>query len=167
MVVIQKLKSQDIHQIAQAFATLGWDKPVAQYECYLAEQDSGQRLVLVAIVNGIFAGYLTIVWESIYAPFREAGIPEIVDLNVLPKFRRQGIGSQLMDEAEKRIAERTSIAGIGVGLTEDYGPAHVLYIKRGYLPNMRGISSKGHICQYGDKITLDDGLAIHFTKQLK
>lgn len=167
MVEIHTLRSEDIQPIVAAFAELGWNKPAPQYKRYLDEQKSGQRLVLVAALKEIFAGYLTIVWESVYTPFREAGIPEIVDFNVLPKFRRQGIGSRLMDAAEDRIAARSSIAGIGVGLTEDYGAAHVLYIKRGYIPNGRGISWKGTICQYGDQVIVDDGLAIQFTKQLK
>ena len=167
MVEIRALCDEDIQPIAAAFAELGWHKPVTQYERYLEEQKSGKRLVLVANIDEIFAGYLTIVWEPVYMPFREAGIPEIVDFNVLPKFRRQGIGTQLMDQAERQIAAYASIAGIGVGLTEDYGAAHVLYIKRGYIPDGRGISWNGKSCQYGDQVIVDDGLAIHFTKQLK
>ena len=141
-------------------------KPAARLQRVTA-QESGQRLVLVATLNEIFAGYLTICWESVYAPFREAGIPEVVDFNVLPQFRRQGIGTRLMDQAEHQIAKRSSIAGIGVGLTGDYSAAHVLYLKRGYIPDARGISWNGSLCQYGDQVTVDDGLALYFTKQLK
>ena len=166
MVKIRQLRSEDILHIAMAFAELGWDKPASQYECYLSEQDSGQRLVLVAALRGIFAGYVTIVWESSYTPFWEAGIPEIVDFNVLPKFRRQGIGTQLMNETEHQIAKRSSIAGIGVGVTADYGAAHVLYIKRGYIPDGHGISWNGNFCQYGDQVIINDDLRISFTKQL-
>jgi len=166
MVEIRPLRYDDIIPIAKAFADLGWNKPASQYEGYLSEQDSGQRLVLVANINENFAGYLTIVWESSYPPFRESGIPEIVDFNVLPKFQRQGIGTQLMDAAEKKIAARSSIAGIGVGLTRDYGAAHILYIKRGYLPDGQGISWNGKFCQYGDQVIVDDGLEICFTKKL-
>ena len=166
MVEIRPLRYDDITPIAKAFADLGWDKPASQYEGYLSEQNAGQRLVLVATIKGIFAGYLTIVWESSYPPFRDAGIPEIVDFNVLPKFQRQGIGTQLMDAAEEKIVVRSSIAGIGVGLTRDYGAAHMLYIKRGYFPDGQGIISNENSCQYGDKVTVDDGLKICFTKQL-
>lgn len=167
MVEIRTLDSQDIGPIAAAFADLGWDKPTSQYEGYLVEQEVGRRLVLVAILEGMFAGYVTIVWEAVYQPFQEAGIPEIVDFNVLPKFRRQGIGSRLMDEAESRIAQVSPVAGIGVGLTADYGAAHALYIQRDYLPDGRGISWNGVVCQYGDQVRVDDGLALYFTKQLR
>ena len=166
MVEIQPLKYENIALIAEAFAEIGWHNPASQYERYLSEQESDQRLVLVATIKGTFAGYLTIVWESSYPPFRESGIPEIVDFNVLPKFQRQGIGTQLMDSAEEKIAARSSIAGIGVGLTRDYGAAHMLYIKRGYIPDGQGIISNESFCQYGDQVIVDDGLKICFTKQL-
>ena len=167
MVKIRPLRSEDIVPIAEAFAKIGWQKPASQYEDYLSEQGAGKRWVLVATIKGSFAGYLTIVWESSYPPFREAGIPEIVDFNVLPKFQRKGIGTQLMDAAEEKIAARSSIAGIGVGLTRDYGAAHRLYIKRGYIPDGQGIISNEKFCQYGDKVVVDDGLKICFTKQLQ
>jgi hypothetical protein len=59
---IRPLQAGDIVEIARAFAALGWRKPAAQYERYLAEQQQGTRLVLVACLGGVFAGYLTIFW---------------------------------------------------------------------------------------------------------
>lgn len=47
--------------------------------------------------------------------------PRSMIFNVLIKFRRQGIGSKLMDKAEEIIKERSEYAGIGVGLFSDYG----------------------------------------------
>ena len=167
MVTIRSLNKDDIQPVAAAFADLGWNKPVSQYERYLVEQKAGRRVVLVATMDGVFAGYVTVVWESGYPPFRESGIPEIVDFNVLPNFRHQGIGTQLMDAAEARIAERSAMAGIGVGLTADYGAAQILYAKRGYLPDGRGIYWDGNSCHFGDQIRVDDSLVLYFTKVLK
>jgi ribosomal protein S18 acetylase RimI-like enzyme len=167
MVEIHLLTKADIQPIATTFAALGWNKPASLYERYLTEQNAGERAVFVATTNGVFAGYVTVLWASTYAPFRALDIPEIVDFNVLPKFRRRGIGTQLMDEAESCIAERSPIAGIGVGLTEDYGAAQILYHRRGYIPDGRGISWQGKPCQFGDQVTVDHGLILHFTKQLK
>jgi len=167
MVEIRLLKETDIQSIAAAFAELGWDKPAAQYQRYLTEQQAGLRVVLVAIVDGVFAGYVTIVWASGYACFLEAKIPEIVDFNVLPKFRRLGIGSQLLATAEACISEHSSLAGIGVGLTADYGAAQILYVRRGYIPDGRGICWGEKRCQHGDQVSVDDGLTLYFTKQLK
>src|SRR5258706_14874375 len=90
---IRLLTADDISAVTAAFAALGWDKRRAQYEGYLAEQRHGERAVLVAWQGGRFVGYVTVVWDSAYAPFRDTGVPEIAALNVLPRFSRQGIGS--------------------------------------------------------------------------
>ena len=90
--IIRLLESQDISQIVKAFEELGWNKPESQYERYLMEQALEIRDIYVAFVEAQLAGYLTICWTSTYKPFREAKIPEIVDFNVLPKYRRQRIG---------------------------------------------------------------------------
>ena len=115
---------------------------------------------------GEFAGYVTVVWESDYPPFRDAGIPEIVDFNVLIKFQRQGVGTVLLDGAERCIAERSRVAGIGVGLTADYGAAQVLYVKRGYIPDGRGLAQAGRAIRHGEQVTVDDDLAVYFMKRL-
>lgn len=39
-----------------------------------------------------------------------------MDLNVLPRFRKMGIGSLLLDIAEKEAATKSDVVGIGVGL---------------------------------------------------
>jgi GNAT superfamily N-acetyltransferase len=162
---IRELQAQDIAPMAAAFAQMGWNKPAAQYERYLAEQTAGTRVVLVAFVGGDFAGYLTILWDSHYPPFQAAAIPEIVDFNVVAWFRRHKIGTRLMDVAEARIAARSPLAGIGVGMYPDYGPAQRLYVLRGYVPDGRGLSSGGPV-RYGDQVTVDDDLVLYFTKQL-
>ena len=164
---LRLLEGKDIPDIAKAFQELGWNKPASQYENYYTEQKSGARKVFVAFVNGSFAGYLTICWSSTYPPFQEANIPEIVDFNVLPQYRRQGIGTQLMDKAESEIAEVSPVAGIGVGITPDYGAAQRLYVLRGYVPDGRGIYYRGHYPVYGEQITVEDDMALYLTKELK
>lgn len=164
---IRLLDSQDIPSIAKAFEQLGWNKPASQYERYLREQALNVRDVYAAFMDEQFAGYLTICWTSSYEPFQKEGIPEIVDFNVLPKYRRQGIGTQLMNTAENEIAKRYPIAGIGVGMTPDYGAAQKLYVLRGYVPDGRGLVYKGHHVTYGEEITVDDNLALYLTKKLR
>ena len=165
-VLIRWLEESDIQEIVGAFETIGWDKPAVQYERYYREQANRGRDVYVAFVDRQFAGYLTICWRSNYGPFREENIPEIVDFNVLPKFRRQGIGTQLMEKAEREIAKVSPVAGIGVGLDPEYGPAQRLYVKRGYVPDGRGLYYRGHHPAYGETITLSDDLALYLTKKL-
>jgi len=164
---IRLLESEDIPEIAEAFHQLGWHKPASQYEQYLREQSLGLRHVFVAFVKKEFAGYLTVCWHSLYEPFQKENIPEIVDFNVLPKFRRQRIGTQLMDIAENTIAKVNPVAGIGVGLDPDYGAAQRLYVLRGYVPDGCGLYYRDHYVKYGEQINVDDDLGMHLTKELK
>lgn len=167
MVTIKPLHQKDIAEVAEAFKQLGWNKPASQYERYLEEQKQGVRDIYVARVENKFAGYLTICWTSHYPPFHEANIPEIVDFNVLPKYRRQHIGTALMDKAESEIVKRSPIAGIGVGTDTDFGAAQRMYATRGYIPDARGLYYKDHHLKYGEQITVDYDLAMYFTKVLK
>lgn len=109
---------------------------------------------------------MTIVWKPEYPPFLEAGIPEINDFSVVSELRRRGIGSALLDIAEARIARRSAYAGIGVGVFSDYGPAHILYVKRGYIPDGLGLYQAGRHCQIGDRLTVNHDLTLWFTKTL-
>lgn len=165
--LIRMLESQAIPQIATAFQQLGWNKPASRYERYLVEQELKFRDVYVAFIEKQFAGYLTICWTSTYEPFHKERIPEIVDFNILPEFRRQGIGTCLMDKAEAEIGKVSAIAGIGVGMTPDYGAAQKLYVLRGYVPDGRGLHYRGHHLKYGEEVTVDDSLALYLTKELK
>lgn len=163
---IREMAEEDCETISRAFAAQGWTKPVTQYLGYFQESKAGQRTVLVAECDGQFAGYVTIVWESDYPPFKEDRIPEIADFNVLLRYRRRGIGSALMNEAEKRVSKRSAVVGIGVGLTADYGPAQALYVKRGYVPDGRGISRRGKHLKHGETVTVDDHLVLYLTRRL-
>ncbi|HLJ54851.1 MAG TPA: GNAT family N-acetyltransferase [Chthonomonadaceae bacterium] len=163
---IRRLETRDPLAISSAFTAMGWNKPAAQYERYLREQAAGERVVLLAFVEGEFAGYLCVVWEPGYPPFRDAGIPEIQDFNVVARYRRQGIGSALMEEAERFAAERSPVVGIGVGMTADYGAAQRLYVRRGYVPDGRGLTADNRPLAWGDQVTVDDNLVLHFTKRI-
>ena len=164
--VIRLLEERDVAPISTSFRDLGWDKPRSQYERYLSEQQEGARTVLVAFAGRDFAGYVTINWRPGYPPFRVEGIPEIQDFNVLPRFRRRGIGTRLMDEAERKVSERSSVVGIGVGVSPDYGAAQRLYILRGFVPDGKGLMRHGRPASRGERITVDDALVFYLTKTL-
>ena len=59
---------------------------------------------------------MTLLWTSAYGPFADRQVPEVADLNVLPRYRRQGIGNALLDRAESAASARSAVVGIGVGL---------------------------------------------------
>jgi GNAT superfamily N-acetyltransferase len=166
MIAIRDMNATDAEPMSAAFSAQGWHKSVTQFTTYWQESAAGKRTVLLAHATGDFAGYLTIVWESDYPPFHAQGIPEIVDFNVLIKYQRRGVGTTLMDEAERRIAQRSDKAGIGVGLLPDYGKAQILYVRRGYVPDGRGLFAHGRWPQHGDTLQIDDNVALYFTKKL-
>ena len=163
---VREMNESDPAVISGAFAEQDWVKPVELYQKYYQEQREGKRVVLIAEADGEFAGYVTVVWESGYPFFREQGIPEVKDFNVLIKFRRRGVGTMLMDQAEEVIRKRASVAGIGVGVFSDYGNAQTLYVKRGYVPDGKGVHQGERYLQRGDAVVIDDDMALYLIKQL-
>ena len=163
---IRELSDVDAPLITRAFAAQGWDKPEDLYHRYCEQSTRGERVALVAEDEAGFAGYVTIEWNSGYSSFRAASIPEVVDFNVLMRCRRRGIGTALMDEAERLIGERSRVAGIGVCLHADYGAAQILYIRRGYVPDGRGIWQDNKQLEYGDHAIVNDDLVLFLTKLL-
>jgi GNAT superfamily N-acetyltransferase len=164
---LRGLAADDIEPIVSAFAAAGWRKTREQYERYLAEQAGEQRVVLVAWCGAEVCGYVTVAWQSGYPPFRAEGIPEIMDLNVVPRFQRRGIATLLLDEAERLVGERSPVVGIGVGMYADYGAAQRLYVLRGYVPDGVGVSYRDHIVLGGETVVADDSLVLHLRKDLR
>lgn len=164
------LKAEAIPNIVRSFQEQGWNKPAELYENYLKLQQEKKRKIIVAFIQeanqNVFAGYLTIQWQSNYLPFKKAKIPEIVDLNVLKIYQRRGIASRLIQLAEASILEHSNTAGIGFGLVNDYGAAQRLYVRLGYIPDGRGIIQDNKTLHYGDQVTLGDGPVLYLTKVL-
>lgn len=165
-ITLRKIRKSDCQTISDSFQKQGWDKPVSQYETYLEYQESGTRDIIVAEYNNVFTGYVTIKWESDYPPFQQKGIPEIVDFNVLKKHQRLGIGTALMDEAERRIKSKSDFAGIGFGVYKDYGAAQILYIRRGYIPDGNGLVKDSIPIEFGETIVIDHSIVFHLIKKL-
>ncbi|ERJ11768.1 GNAT family N-acetyltransferase [Haloplasma contractile] len=163
---IRRLKKEDAELISKTFGRQGWNRPVELYDFYYKEQVEGKRVVLVAFVNEEFAGYLTIQWESDYENFRKKDIPEVNDLNVLIKFREQGIATKLMHVAEDIILEHSHTVGIGFGVTHDYGAGMRLYVKRGYVPDGNGLVQNNRKINIGDTIEVNHDICIYLTKKL-
>lgn len=169
-VLIGPLIREDIVAISEAFNQIGWNKPASLFEGYLKEQEAGERIVWMAHVHEQFAGYITLKWQSQYPSFKAQRIPEIMDLNILPCMRKMDIGSLLLDTAEKEVVTRREIVGIGVGLYAGadggYGPAQRLYVKRGYIPDGKGVTYNYDHTIQGNSYPLDDDLVLWFTKKL-
>lgn len=164
---VNLLKSQDVPLLTSARSFLNWNTTESYFQDLLSEQEKERRIVLVAYFENNIAGYVTIRWQSDYPPFAEKAIPEINDLRVLPEFRRRGVATALIGEAEKRIFKRASMAGIGVGLYADYGPAQRMYILRGYVPDGLGLQHRNQTVKPGCDVFVDDDLLLYFTKERK
>src|SRR4028119_1927896 len=113
--VIRKMIESDVDSMAQAFAC--WNKNREQYERYWKENQEGRRLTLVVVSGEQVVGYANIIWQPDYKPFREAGIPEINDMNVITEFQKQGIGSALIQESERIVLQHDEKV-IGIGRSE-------------------------------------------------
>ncbi|MFO8671942.1 GNAT family N-acetyltransferase [Legionella pneumophila serogroup 1] len=170
-IVIKSLELSDIPALVDAFQKENWQKPASLFEAYYQEQQHAERLVWLAYFQDQIAGYITLKWISQYEPFAQKGIPEIMDLNVLPSFRKLGIGSSLLITAEEKAASQCDVVGIGVGLyggpDGGYGQAQRLYVNRGYLPDGLGVTYGYKPTVPGQTYPLDDDLILWFTKNLK
>ncbi len=138
-ICIRQMEAGDIDRIIRAFAR--WHKKRSQYERYFDGQRQGERVVLVALDREEVVGYVVIVWNSRYEPFQQDRIPEVVDLNVINEFQRQGIGTALVHQAERIALEHSKpVVGISVKQSPEYAAANRLYPSLGYVPDGRGIT---------------------------
>ncbi|HAT4451849.1 TPA: GNAT family N-acetyltransferase [Legionella pneumophila] len=170
-IIIKALALSDIPSLVDAFQKANWQKPASLFEKYYQEQQQAERVVWLAYIQDQIAGYVTLKWSSLYKPFAQKQIPEIMDLNVLPSFRKFGIGSTLLTVAEEKAASQHSHVGLGAGLyggqDGGYGQAQRLYIKRGYIPDGLGVTYDYKPVDPGKMVCLDDDLILWFTKKVK
>jgi GrpB-like predicted nucleotidyltransferase (UPF0157 family)/GNAT superfamily N-acetyltransferase len=137
---IALMTESDTAAIARAFER--WHKTAEQYEDYYSQQRRGERTVFVARIAGEVVGYVTCLTTSGYAGFREQGIPEVADLNVINEHQRKGIGSALVYAAE-RLARQRGYAAVGIGVEQSpaYAAANRLYSQLGFEPDGCGITA--------------------------
>ena len=148
------------------YAAGDYAKPDGYFEACCEAQARGELVLLVARTGEQLHGYLKVVWRPDYPPFRDGNIPEIQDLNVVPASRRQGVATRLMDAAERLVAERSPVIGIGFGLHPGYGAAQRMYVLRGYVPDAQPLTYEDKFVTEGQQVRLDDALVLHLTKHL-
>lgn len=135
------------------------------FEQCLAEQAAEKRMVLVCERDDQLVGYAQLIWSPLYAGFRRLNIPETQDLNVIPDYRKQGIGSKLVDACEAFACKAGRLdMGISVGLHPRYGAAQRLYIKKGYVPDGAGACYDDIPVRAGDLRPIDDLLTLKLVK---
>ena len=163
---IRKMQESDIKELSRGFISQGWPSREEILTRYFKEQESGEREVLVAEVEGAVAGYITILPNAKQGPFAGMG-PELSDFNVFDPFQNQGIGNLLLEEAEKRVKLFSDKVTLGVGLHSGYGPAQRLYIKRDYIPDGSGVWYRNQPLEMNATIQNNDDLVLYLSKELE
>ncbi|CAI6082968.1 GNAT family N-acetyltransferase [Cohnella sp. JJ-181] len=166
-VIRQLAEEGEAHDLNAAFSkTYPWYRPGDYYARCLEENRQGLRITLIPRVDGNLAGCCHLLYRSDYPGFAEAGIPEINALDVFPPYRRLGIASRMLQELEDIASLSSPYVGLGVGLYRDYGPAQILYAKRGYVSDGLGIMYKNRTVAPGQTVTVDDELLLYLIKNL-
>lgn len=161
---IRNMIESDIKDLSRGFISQGWPGREEILDRYFLEEESGEREVLVAEIDGAVAGYVTILPSAKHGPFAEV-YPELSDFNVFDPFRNQGIGNQLLEEAEKRVKFVSSKVTLGVGLHLGYGPAQRLYIRRGYIPDGTGVWYRNQPLKMNATSQNNDDLVLYLVKE--
>ena len=143
------------------------EKDVDYFEVLLQLQKEGLRTVYLAKNISDYVGYCLVNWSPKYGLYKRLNIPEIQDLNVLPKFRRCGIGKAMIEHCEKVVKKRGfKHIGIGVGLDASFGSAQRLYVKMGYVPDGNGVTYDRINVRSGEMRPIDDDLSLMLVKDI-
>ncbi len=165
--LIRSMEEADARIFTDEYTAQGWHPEIATYHMRLKDQEEGKCVALTAVYQGRPAGSVYVYLAPHGGPPQAEGLPEIHDFSVLEKYQRRGIGSRLMDAAERIAARYADMVWLGVGLCGSYGSAQRMYIKRGYIPDGSGVWYQGRQCrQYETVCTVDDDLVLYLFKKL-
>ncbi len=170
MIRIRLLKEEDASRFAEEERKQGWHSTPEKLLGRLKDYREGKCVPLVAELDGVPAGYVNVYHPDCgfsWTPFAGMGLPEIVDFAVLEKFRRRGVGTALMDEAEKTALGWADAVFLGVGLHAGYGSAQRMYVKRGYVPDGSGVWYRNRVCEPYSSCENDDDLCLYLSKKLR
>jgi len=163
-VEVRSMTKNDIDGIFNALDGYDVSKPYAYIAKCWQENLAGERTTFLALFEGEVVGWGHIVHKPAYAYFADNGIPEIQNFDVIPPFRKRGVGSQLIEVIERYAFERYDVIGIGFGLYVDYGIAQRLYVKLGFIPDGRGLMYDNQPVVPGSQVKVDDDLVLFLTK---
>ena len=161
---IRNMIKSDIESLSHGFINQGWPGREEILARYFLEQESGEREVLVAEIDGAVAGYVTILPSAKHGPFASI-CPELSDFNVFEPFRNKGIGNRLLEKAEQGVKRFSGKVCLGVGLHLGYGPAQRLYIKRGYIPDGTGVWYRNKPLEMNATSQNNDDLVLYLVKE--
>lgn len=164
-VEIRQMIRSDISLVLDGLSGHDVNKPLEYIERCWSGNQSQERTTFLALYNGAFVGWGHLVYKPGYSFFVKNGIPEIQNFDVIPPYRKRGVGSQLIDAIERFAFDTYEVIGIGFGLYADYGTAQRMYVKRGYIPDGRGIMYDNLPVAPGSLVRADDNLALYLIKE--
>jgi GNAT superfamily N-acetyltransferase len=133
--VIRPVEAEDLAVLDES---LPGGRPREVHRERYQKQVEDRGVYATAWQDGRLAGILFVDWEGSAAePVKASfpGCPHLIDLFVLPEYRKQGIATQLLDylEAEARQKGHTRV-GLSVGNLNalNYRIAYDIYTRRGY-----------------------------------
>ena len=165
-ILIRDLVESDAEIIAHEEHLQGLlDKQPARYFRRLKDVADGKCVSLVAEYKGNPAGYINVYFDSQWGAFAGKGWPEIIDMRVLEKYQKNGVGNMLMNIAEDISKKYSDTVYLGVGVNSNYGSAFRMYVKHGFVPDGTGLwRNDEHLENYTD-IKYDDDVIIYMSKK--
>ena len=163
--LVRKIKREDILGICRADNDES-EENVHYLTGHVERQARGECTALLAVYEGEIAGYVFIYFNCRWGALKNQNIPGIVDLYVFEKYRRCGIATKLMNEAEKIAKQHGKKVYLDVCLDSSYGPAQVFYAKRGYVPDGNGVYYEDKVCRENMNCVNDDELTLCLVKDL-
>lgn len=163
---INILDESHVSSIVEATSGSNVKRHTDYLEMCIRENYEKKRVTFAAFIDNEFAGMVNLIFLSDYPYFRENSIPEINDLLVVPKYRKQGVGKLLIEATERFARYIYKHIGLGVGLYKDYGAAQRLYCKNGYVPDGNGLIYNNLEASPGNHVRVDDDLLLYLVKEL-
>ncbi len=142
------------------------EENIAYLKRQLDNQKENECTALLALYNGTAAGYVFLYHKCRWGGLAGHNIPGVADLIVFKKYRRKKIAAMLLDEAENIAKQYCNKIYLDVCLNSGYGPALRFYIKRGYIPDGKGVYYKEKICETNAVCRNDDELTLCLVKEL-
>jgi GNAT superfamily N-acetyltransferase len=131
---IRPMAQNDIDLIYKGLSGHDISKPRDYVKRCWEENQRIERVTLLAFYESEFVGWGHVLLKRAYLKSQ--------NFDVIPPFRKRGIGCILIEALKEKAFARANTIGIGFGLYADYGTAQRLYIKRGFIPDGRGIIYK-------------------------
>ena len=164
-VIIRKMDYNDISFICKAGEDES-ERNIVYLKKQLLNQDKQECSALIALYDGNVAGYVFLYYKCRWGALADCGLPGVADLIVFKKYRQKGIATSLMNVVEDIAKRHSNKVYLEVCLSSEYGPAQRLYVKRGYIPDGKGVYYQDRVCETDAICKNNDELTLCLIKEL-